>query len=363
MEQVRPDYGGSWVGAVMPALLSGVSPSGLALEVARARGVVLLVLDGLGWNALTAHPDRLATIAAMQGGCITTVFPSTTASALTSITTGLTPAEHGLIGYRMRVGGELLNTLQWRVAGNGRAPAPEDVQPHPPFLGNDVPVLTRSEFRNGGFSRAHLRGTTGLGWQTPAVMVEHCRRLAGDGVPFIYAYYDGVDKVAHAHGLSDGFYAAELGAADRLVADLLNALPPDYVLVVTSDHGQVDVAPDDHHDVGALRALLAVVSGEARFRSLYARPGASGDLEQAAAELYGESAWIFTREELVRGQWLGLRAGSSVTGRIGDVVLAAKGTNAFLDPAFPAEADMLSMHGSLTPAEMCVPLLAAFPGD
>lgn len=359
VKPVRPDYDGAWVGAIVPAALGGGDPSCLPAPARDCSGIVLLVLDGLGWDAVQDHRDRLPVLSAMAGGPVTTVFPSTTASALTSITTGLPPAEHGLIGFRMRVGGRVLSTLQWRLVGEGAPPAPEQVQPHPPFLGRQVSVVTRTEFSDGGFSQAHLRGARSFGWQTPAVLVHQCGRLARERAPFVYAYYDGVDKVAHAHGLSDGFYTAELSAADRLAGDLLATLPPDYALVVSSDHGQVEVAGDDHRDLDSLRPLIAAVSGEARFRCLYARPGASADLLAGARERFAEEAWVFTRQQLSDEGWLGARVGASVAGRVGDVVLAARGSYAFVDPSMPHEGTMRSMHGSLTAEEMLVPLLAA----
>jgi len=211
---VFPDYTGAWTGAVMPALLNGQHPDWLPGPLAGARGVLLLVLDGLGWAMLREQQARMPTLAAMAGGPITTVVPSTTAAGLTSLATGAAPAEHGLTGYRIRVGGEPLNVLQWDKKG----PDPATTQPVPPFLGLQVPVVTRAEFRNSGFTLAHLRSGTLIGWKTTATLVEHCRGLASDKHSFVYAYYDGIDKVAHEFGLGR-YYDAELEAVDRLVAE------------------------------------------------------------------------------------------------------------------------------------------------
>ena len=223
--------------------------------------MVLLVLDGLGWNALQEHAHRLPTISGMAGGAITTVVPSTTATALTSICTGLTPAQHGVLGYRMVVGGEVLNVLRWSST-DARPPDPFDVQRHTAFLGRDVPVVTKSEFRNSGFSNAHLRGARFIGWSTVSVLVEHCVRLVASGDRFVYAYYPGVDNIAHEFGLHNGFYERELGFADRLVGDLLTSLPPGTVLVVTADHGQMHLERDDWIDLDALAPLVDVMAGD-----------------------------------------------------------------------------------------------------
>ena len=117
---IIPDYAGANVRGMVPALLGPSSwasglPAWMPAPVAAAKAVVLFVLDGLGWDQLQTHRELMPTVASMVGGPITTVAPTTTATALTSITTGLTPAEHGLVGYRIDVGGEVLNVLRWCV--------------------------------------------------------------------------------------------------------------------------------------------------------------------------------------------------------------------------------------------------------
>ena len=357
-EPVRPAYDGAWVGAILPSLLAGPPADWLPEPLQGARTVVVLVLDGLGWHALERWPEQLPHLRALAGGPITTCAPSTTSAALTSIATGLPPAEHGILGYRMRVGGDVLNVLQWQISGGGTAPEPAAVQPHQPFDGHDVKLVTRAEFRGSGFSEAHLRGGTFVGWRTTAVLVEHVRRLAAGGEPVVYAYYDGVDKVAHCYGLTSGFFAAELAYADRLVGDLLAVIPAEAALLVTSDHGQVHVEADAKVGLGAVAPLVAAYSGDGRFRGLHARPGATRELAQACRETYGDRAWVFDREELFADGWLGSGGEHTVRGRVGDVVLAARTPSAFIAPDHEVEARLIAYHGSLTADEMLVPALA-----
>ena len=357
MTPTRPDYEGAWIGGIVPALL-GVAPTDwLPDPVTGSEGVVLLVCDGLGWEMVREFPTHLPTLAAMAGTAITSIAPSTTSAGLTSIVTGASPAEHGLVGYRIRVGGEPLNVLQWQTR-NG--PDPVTTQPVPPFLGNKVPVVTRAEFRHSGFTEAHLRDTTLIGWRTTSAIVEHTRRLAeSQDHRLVYAYYDGVDKVAHEYGLRNEFLVRELETTDRLVADLLDVLPQSWTLLLTADHGQVHVDGDGVIGLDTIDALVAGYSGEGRFRTLHARPGAGRELTQAAEQAYGDQAWVFTRERLFDEGWLGPKASLSVRGRVGDVILAAREPVIFVDPDLQQETMMRSHHGSLTPAEMLVPLLAA----
>ena len=353
---MRPDYGGASVAGVVPALLDGRSTPWLPGAVTGAEAVVLLVLDGLGWRAIEEHRHRLPVLSGMEGGPITTVVPSTTAAALTSIATGCSPAAHGVVGYRMRVGGQVLDVLRWKVP-DGRPPAPAAIAPLAAFGGSSAPTVTRAEFARTGFTEAHMRGTRFVGWRTTATLVEHVRRLVDEGERFVYAYYDGVDKVAHEYGIRDAFFAAELASTDRLVGDLLSALPAGAALVVTTDHGQVQF--DEWLSLEALAPKVAAYAGDGRFRYLYARPGAEGQLLKAAEDLFADRAWVFGRDQLIVDGWLGPEPpAGDVLPRVGDVILAARETVAFADPTHPLETRLVAGHGSLTPEEMLVPLLA-----
>lgn len=358
LEPVVPVYDGPGIASIVPALLGATDDEWLPAPAREARSVVVLVVDGLGWDAIQTHPDTLARIRALEGDKVTSVAPSTTAAALTSISTGLAPSQHGLVGFRMRVDGDVLNVLSWQREGNKRPPEPSIVQRHAPFRGQPVPVVTRSEFHRTGFTDAHLRGTRFSGWRAVSTLVEHCRVLVEAGEPLVYAYYPGVDEVAHGYGLHDGYYESELAFADRLVGELQGALPDHAAVLVTADHGQVHLGPDSWIELGAMSELVETSAGDGRFRYLYARRGAADELLAAAREAHGHHAWVRSRDELVADGWLGPPPPGPVRRRLGDVVLAASTDVAFVDPALPREANLRSGHGSLTPDEMWVPLLA-----
>lgn len=357
MDPVRPDYGGAAITGLVPALVGGQAAPWLPACVSGARSVVLLLVDGLGWDAVEAHRSRLPVLDSLEGGPITTVAPSTTASALTSLTTGLAPSQHGLVGFRMRVEDEVLNVLRWQTSGNRRPPEPFTVQRHTAFLGREVPVVTRSEFRNTGFTDAQLRGARFIGWNAVTSLVEHCRRLVDSGERFVYGYYPYLDTVAHEYGLYESFYELELEAVDALVGRLLEVLPDSAAVLVTSDHGQVQLGPGGWIELHELAPLIGMYAGDARFRYLYARPGAAVELAAAAREHVGHAAWVLTREELLSEGWIGPAPEGPIGRRVGDVVLAAREAVGFVDPTMPQETNLISMHGSLTPDEMYVPLL------
>jgi len=358
VDPVRADYGGAVITQVVAGLQGTVDAPWIPEMAREAESVVLLVVDGLGWSSIETHREQLPLISSLPGQAITTVVPSTTAAGLTAITTGLAPAQHGIVGYRMRVDHQILNVLQWRIQDGHRAPEPVDVQPHRPFSGRPVPVVTRGEFRYGGFTGAHMRGLEFYGWKTPSTLIEHCRMLVERGERFVYAYYDGVDQVAHAQGLLDRYFEAELVATDHIVTELLHRLPESCALVITSDHGQVHFGREGWCDLDGVAPMVEAYGGDGRFRSLYARSGAAGELAEAATELYDGMAWVFTRSQLVDEGWLGPAPPSkAVRRRLGDVVIAAREPIAFIDPTATYETGMMAGHGSLTPDEMYVPLL------
>jgi hypothetical protein len=362
-----PDWQGASLHRVVPGLLEHLAqpgrsalPSWFPEPVAEATQIVLLVIDGLGAEQLRARSGLAPMLTSGSGGQITSVAPSTTACALTTLVTGRVPAEHGVLGYRVAFAGEVMNVLQWSLDGaDARMRVPAHVfQPCPSFPGaiGRVPVVTRHDYGPTGFTAAHLGHVDLHRWHTPAGLVTTVRRLTASRSPFIYAYYEGIDKVAHAEGIGE-FYDDELRAADRLVADVLEVLPSGAVLVVTADHGQVNVGNSVVVLGPEIMGGLSLISGEGRFRWLHTRPGAIDDVVDAAVQLHGDVAWVRTKEQVIAEGWLGGVPSTEIAARLGDVALIPFEPIAFLDPADTGELRLAARHGSLTPDEMLVPLL------
>lgn len=355
-----PDYAGACVSNIVPALLEPPeeSPDWLPAPLVDAPQVVLLVVDGLGFDQLVERWALAPNLARMVGGPIHTVAPSTTAAALTSITTGTPPGEHGLIGYRIAEGGEVLNVLRWSTPeGDARHRIPpEQMQTIEPFCSQRSPMVTRAMFDDSGFTRAHLRGARSHGYRVLSSMLVEVRRLLSAGEPFVYAYYEGLDKVSHIYGLGE-YYDAELVTIDRLVGDLCDLLPPGAVLAVTADHGQVDVGDAVVELDDAIGPHLGMQSGEGRFRWLHARPGRTRQLLEAAGA-HADVAWVVSRDQIIDQQWFGPRLSDPVLRRLGDVALVAREPVSFHDPRDTGPFELVGRHGSVTRAEMRVPLLA-----
>jgi predicted AlkP superfamily pyrophosphatase or phosphodiesterase len=362
---ILPSYDGACITNVVPALVEPnvPPPEWLPGHAVDAERVVLLVIDGLGWDQLHERRSVAPVLSSLDGGPITTVAPSTTATALTSITTGLPPGEHGVVGYRMAVHGEVLNVLRWSTAsGDARQSIPPGkVQPSVAFGGQRPPVVSRAEFVQSGFTMAHLEGVRFTPYRTLGTLTAEIGRLSRGGEPFVYGYYEGLDKVSHEYGLGEQ-YDEELRWIDHLVEAVLDALSPGTVLVVTADHGQVEVGDNVRELPSEVLSHVAMQSGEGRFRWLHARPGRGTELLDAATALLGDSAWVRTRDEAIKEGWFGPVVTEAAATRLGDVLLAARGDVAFHDPADTGPYVLVGRHGSLTAAEMLVPLLAGVAG-
>lgn len=362
-----PDYAGANISGIVPGcLLSGAGsrPSWFPAPLRSADAIVLLLVDGLGWNQLVARPHRAPFLSSLSGGPITTVAPTTTASALTSLATGATPIEHGIVGYRMDMGDGVMNSLRWTVDDRDvrKLFEPATVQPIPPFVGMTVPVVSRADLESTPFTFAHLRGSRPRGWRTASSIVTQCARMVRDeGQTFVYAYYDGLDKIAHECGLED-HYEDELAFVDWLVRSLHDALPSGTTLAVTADHGQVHVG--DNSIELPLRVLDHVhhQSGEGRFRWLHAKRGHEAELLRICTDSYSDVAWVTTKEQVVDEAWFGPAPGGkgqdAAIRRLGSVALVPHAPTTFHDPMDSGPFRLIGRHGSLTPDEVLVPFLA-----
>jgi hypothetical protein len=363
---VIPDYSGANLTGIIPGCLLGTSgrrPHWFPQPLQDAERIVLLVIDGLGYEQLQRHAHIAPNLMSLVGGSITTIAPSTTASALTSLVTGASPAEHGIVGYRMDMGDSIMNSLRWwsDTRDLRKVHPPVSVQPIPPFVGMTIPVVSRAELEGSAFTEAHLRGSRPCGWRAASSIVAQCASLISSGEKFVYAYYDGVDKIAHERGFG-AYYDAEIAATDWLVGSLLNTLPSGTTLAITADHGQVQVNDNVVHLSDDIKATLHHQSGEGRFRWLHAKRGQESELLQIATDSYSDIAWVASRDQVVEEAWLGPARGGRIADqvkrRLGDVALVPFTATTFDDPLDSGPFSLVCRHGSLTADEMFVPFLA-----
>ena len=335
------------------------------LGLPEAPRFVVMVIDGLGTSLLRENAASAPFLSSLQGiDDMVCGVPSTTATSLTSLGTGLRAGEHGMVGYTSRVPatGERLNALTW-----DQPVVPEEWQPHRTVLEliQDAGVMAASvndaKFASSGLTLCSQRGVPFHGvnstWERLDVVIE-VAESAPRGV--VYAYESRLDHTGHAKGCRSRDWREALTAVDAEIADMRAALPADSVLLVTADHGMIDLPQRNRFDVDAhpgLREDVVMIAGEARFRHLYTRSGAENDVAARWQQRLGERAVVSTQHAL--GDWFGPIA-PEVRGRIGDVVVAALGDFAvFSSEDFAIEMKMHGFHGSVTEDELGIPLLVA----
>jgi hypothetical protein len=362
---VLPRYGEASLAELLPSVLAALGVAGEhdVIGLPPSRRYCVLLVDGLGWNLLRAHPAQAPFLISLSSRAITAVSPTTTVTSLTSFGTGLPPGRHGVLGYTTRIPGtnELLNALKWDAAVD-----PITYQPHPTVFeraagaGVAVTVIGERKFRTSGLTIAGLRSP---GFQAAETLGERVASAADAALPdqsLVYVYDGDLDTTGHRAGCGSAAWRHQLTMVDRFAEELSEALPAGTALVVTADHGMVDVDVTNRIDVDDLPALrkgVALVGGEARFRHVYAEPGAAADVLAAWRAVLGGRAAVLSRGEAVDAGWFGA-VENRVLDRIGDVVAALAGGCAVeMRSVFPVEASLVGLHGALTADEMLVPLL------
>jgi len=225
-----------------------------------------------------------------------------------------------------------------------------------------VHLVGQREFAKSGFTRAALRGGDYHGVHSVGDLVATVVRMLGEGRrSFVYAYDPTLDRTGHVRGVDSLAWRLQLAHVDLLVRQLVERLPRDAALVVTGDHGMVDLRAEQRLDLAdepELATGVRLLAGEARARHVYARPGAAGDVLATWRALVGDAMWVLPGEQAVEAGWFGPRLADHVRPRIGDVVAAAFGPIGVVQREIdPTQAQLTGHHGSLTSAELLVPFL------
>jgi hypothetical protein len=367
---IVPSYGTATLADLSSSVLASLdtaSPvSQNVLGLAPAQRACVLIVDGLGWDLLRAHPAAAPFLAelARDAKPITAGFPATTVTSLGSLCTGLPPGQHGMLGYQVIIPGEnrLLNGLRWdsRVDPRRWQPRPT-IYDRAAAAGIAAVHVAQRSFRGTGLTEATIRGADyrpadSMG----ALAAQAAAAIAESGRALVTVYHGDLDGTGHVFGVGSEAWYNQLAHVDKLAEQLASALPSGSYMYVTADHGMVDIGPEDRIDVDAapeLRAGLELLGGEPRARHLYARPGAAADVLAAWREALGDRAWVLSRDEAIKEGWFG-PVDPGMADRIGDVVAAPAGNLALVATREePRESALTGMHGSLTPSEQFIPAL------
>jgi Type I phosphodiesterase / nucleotide pyrophosphatase len=362
---------------VMPAaaaLLSvpgATDTLGVTEGVGDVRRVVVVLVDGMGWHllpALAADAPLLASVLAGDAGRLSELactFPSTTPTSLASLCTGVTPGEHGILGFTVKLpdSDRVLNHIFWR----GDPPAAQ-WQPVPTWFerlqqaGVEARAVLPAAFLGSGLTEATCRGAqlhaANHDDDYAQLVVDQLHSAPG----LVYAYIADLDTAAHLFGIDSPEWHAAAVRVDALLTRLVEALPPDAALLITADHGGLNVPAHKRIDLDAdprLSAGVRAVAGDPRVRYLHTEPGAASDVVATWSELLTGQAEVRSRGDAVAAGLFGpVRPGHLP--RIGDVVVTCIGDTAVLatDHEPPEVAHLVGFHGAAGAVEMAIPLIS-----
>lgn len=365
IEATPPRYGTGSLAELLPSAIAAVGGPGWenVLDLPAMDSYVVFLVDGLGELLLAEHAEHAPYLARLRGRQLTSGVPSTTATSLTSLGTGLPPGSHGVVGFTSRIPGtnRLLEALRW-----DKHIDPREWQRHETAFGRarasgvTATVVSKRVFEGTGLTEASQRGAAYVGADTAEERITGAVRAASENRSISYLYEGELDATGHRYGCTSWAWKEQLAMIDGFAARLREALPDQTGLIITGDHGMVDVHEDNRLDVDAEPSLMEGVSlfgGEARFRHLYCDNGAVDDVVAGWTQRLGGDAFVLTRDQAIDEGWFG-SVDSQVRLRLGDVMVASLGDLAIMSTSrFPYEATLIGLHGSLTEPEMVVPLL------
>ncbi|WP_025736228.1 alkaline phosphatase family protein [Mycobacterium genavense] len=332
--------------------------------------VAVVLVDGLGRHLLPELASSAPLLASVLAGGVwrmtqlSSTFPSTTPSSLVSLGTGARPGQHGILGFTLNVPGteRVLTHIYWRDD-----PPAAQWQPLPTWFerlrrcGVAARAVLPALFMGSGLTDAAYRGAdfrpNNPDDDYAQQVIDELRAAPG----LVYAYTAELDPAAHVFGIGSPHWHAAAARIDALLTRLVDAQPATAALLVTADHGGLNVPPRARVDLDTddrLGAGIRVVAGEPRVRYLHTAPGAATDVQATWSELLDGRAEVYSREQAVASGIFG-PVDPAHLARIGDVVVICTGDTAVLatkrEP--PEAARLIGFHGGATEAEMAIPLI------
>jgi type I phosphodiesterase/nucleotide pyrophosphatase len=376
---VQPDYAGGGLVNLMASIVAACGARARHPELAslssahfaNARNIILIIADGLGERYLMQRGAG-SELARRRKAAITSVFPSTTASAITTSYTGATPLEHGLTGWFTYFGdaGYVAAALPFRTRGDNaslreKGFTPERAYPVPSLF-ESLPVrsivVTYKEIIDSEYNLRHCAGAERRAYQTLEQFVEEIEAAAKSGRErkFIYAYWPEYDMISHRYGSQSAQAAAQFEKFDAAFGKLLARLAGTESLVIaTADHGFIDVAPEESLELPcALASLLRFpLCGERRV--VYCYVHAVKDFIERAKDWLGSRADVRPSRELLDEGWFGPgTAHPRFSERIGDVALVMRGHYTVKDWIAGEPRHLhIGNHGGTSEDEMLIPLI------
>jgi hypothetical protein len=383
LQSVLPDYAGGSLVNLMASIAQACGGAPLhaplrslgAREIGDAQNVVLLIIDGLGERYLARRAPE-SELGRRRRAPMTSVFPSTTASAITTSYTGRTPLEHGLTGWFSYFGeaGCVGAPLPFTSRGDNlpldrRGFTPQRAfaaAPLFPALAVQSFVVTSADIVDSTYNLHHCEGATRLAYagKDAAALAAHVETAVKSSAArkFVYAYWPFYDRVSHRYGSESAEAFAHFQLIDRAFGELIARLAgTDSLLIATADHGFVDVAPGESHELPAALAaeLRFPLCGERRIAYCHVRN--EREFIARAKDWLGDRADVRPSGELAEEGWFGDgEAHPRFAERIGDVALVMRAHHTVKDWIAGEPRHLhIGNHGGTREADLTIPLVLA----
>jgi hypothetical protein len=380
-----PDYAGGSIVNLMSSIegaLGNISPlyqplRDLPPSALGTGNVVLLVIDGLGHDYLT-QAQPASCLRQHLRSAITSVFPSTTATAITTFLTGLAPQQHGLTGWHMyfKELGSVAAVLPFRARHGGPSLTQSGVVPAALFghgslfdrLAVPSCIVAPQRIVHSDFNLAHSGRARRMGYATLAQFFGKIGEALADGAgrKYVYAYYPALDGLAHEYGIASPQVAAHFAALDAAFGEFLHGVRGSgSTVVVTADHGFIDTAPDalielERHPALA-ETLVLPLCGERRVAYCYVHPHKREQFERYVQDELAGCAALFESAQLMAQGYFGPGVPHPrLCERIGHYTLVMK-KNFTIKDWLPSERrhTQIGVHGGVSVQEVMVPLVVA----
>ena len=371
---MQPDYSGGGLVNLMASIVQACGGRALHPPLENfapgtPRNVVLLIVDGLGDNYVMRRGGE---IASRRRRAITSVFPSTTASAITTTYTGATPLEHGLTGWFTYFGEAACvgASLPFRSRGDMRPLGMRGARPEQIYIRQSIfeslpvrsIVVTYHDIVDSVYNLRHCHGAARVPYEKLDELVDRIEETvkSDDQRKFVYAYWPVYDQVSHRFGSQGGEAAAEHAKIDAAFGELCRRLRgTETLLVATADHGFIDVPPEGSLELpeSLLKDLRFPLCGERRIA--YCHVHAPAEFMKKAQDWLGERADVVPSRTLVEQGWFG--GGTPhprFAERVGDVALVMRGRHTVKDWVAGESRHLhIGNHGGSSEDEMLIPLV------
>jgi hypothetical protein len=327
---------------------------------------VLILIDGMGQDAVDKYSDQFPIFDELkQVKKLYTNFPSTTATSLSTLGTGVLPGVHGMLGYTVRVprsDNRLLNALKWdeRVDPVMWQKVPTLFE-RAVLAGVSVTHVAAKRYEGSGFTQAALRGAKYVGANGVDEMATAVSAALKPQPSFVYTYLNTLDSAGHSDGVGSDKWLTALQQVSEFITKVKQLAPAGTRIWVTSDHGMVNSA--EQVILGQENKLLenvTLIGGEPRARHIYIKEGAASETIAQWQEFFGNKAKVLSKESAIKDGLFGPVVTEDSHDRLGDLIAIANNDLILVDPArVREESSMVGHHGGVTDIEVEIPLLLA----